>query len=455
MPNQNDIFISYAHVDNIPSNNADCGWVDYFLKDLKNELNRKFGRKENYKIWKDEALRGNEPLTDDILNQLDNSRTLLVFHSKPYQESTWCQRELNTFTQRVGAKSGRIFFIEQDNKGTRPAEHKDLLGYRFWEKTDSGRAYRLASLNPKQPEQDYLLRIGDVAEQLFETIAPLQNQAHHVLENPKATVYLAQVSGSLIKSREALMRELKQHGYQTVPLNHKPDDVFALEQQMQAELDDSACFVQLLDQHDNMGIPLRLFEIAQKNNKKILQWRPRNIDADSIKDEKHRQLLFDKTVMEDSLVAFQQAVLHELQTKPKPMLVEDNHKTIFINTGLKDFALAETLYQKLADQNYNCLLPLDSDTASSQEIREDLQANLQCCDVALLIYKNSPLAQIRLLLRECLKINAKRDTPLKTAICLTADNPSLGMRMNNMHELCCDKAFDEHCLEKLLQEVVA
>lgn len=163
--------------------------------------------------------------------------------------------------------------------------------------------------------------------------------------------------------------------------------------------------------------------------------------------------------MADSLVAFQQNVLKTLQAKSEAPINSnddtDNHTTIFINTGLKDYPLAEKLYNKLAEQNYNCLLPLEDKTATPQEIREDLETNLQLCDIALLIYKNSPLTQIRLLLGECLKVKAKRETPLKTAICLTADKPKLGMNLANMHELCCDEEFDNLCLEKLLQEVVA
>lgn len=59
-------------------NNADNGWVDYCLKDLKSELNRQFGRKDDYTLWKDDELRGNQPLTNAIQQQLDNSQTLLV-----------------------------------------------------------------------------------------------------------------------------------------------------------------------------------------------------------------------------------------------------------------------------------------------------------------------------------------------------------------------------------------
>jgi hypothetical protein len=128
----------------------------------------------------------------------------------------------------------------------------------------------------------------------------------------KSSFYIAQLDSSLISQREAVMRELKQHGYQAIPLNHKPDDVFSLEQQMQQDLEHCDCFVQLLDQHENMGIPQRLLNIAEQAQTKILQWRADDLDIDSLNNENHQQLLRHESVRTGSLVEFQQAILEEI-----------------------------------------------------------------------------------------------------------------------------------------------
>jgi hypothetical protein len=69
---QQDIFVSYAHVDNQPFAGADKGWVTTLIKDLKNLLARKLGRLDAYSLWLDDELRGNTAVTPHTIEQLEN-----------------------------------------------------------------------------------------------------------------------------------------------------------------------------------------------------------------------------------------------------------------------------------------------------------------------------------------------------------------------------------------------
>src|SRR5947208_1045665 len=64
--NQAHIFISYAYVDNHPFTGHAAGWVTTLVEHLKNLLDRRFGRRDNYSLWMDPRLTGNEPFSPAI-----------------------------------------------------------------------------------------------------------------------------------------------------------------------------------------------------------------------------------------------------------------------------------------------------------------------------------------------------------------------------------------------------
>lgn len=91
-----DVFVSYAHVDNLPLAGAGTAWVSTLIQNLKVLLARKLGR-DLAEIWMDPRLAGNVPLTPAILDSLRETATLLVILSTGYLASEWCQREKNQF----------------------------------------------------------------------------------------------------------------------------------------------------------------------------------------------------------------------------------------------------------------------------------------------------------------------------------------------------------------------
>ena len=78
-----DVFVSYAHVDDQPyPGGAQSGWVSTLVETLHNELARKTGRRESFKIWRDSSsLRGHHALTDEIAAQVEGSATFLAILS--------------------------------------------------------------------------------------------------------------------------------------------------------------------------------------------------------------------------------------------------------------------------------------------------------------------------------------------------------------------------------------
>jgi hypothetical protein len=57
-----DIFISFAHVDNIPFCEAENCWITNFVNHLRTEVDRRTGRAEHNQLWMDFRLNGNDAI---------------------------------------------------------------------------------------------------------------------------------------------------------------------------------------------------------------------------------------------------------------------------------------------------------------------------------------------------------------------------------------------------------
>jgi hypothetical protein len=98
VPNyKHDLFISYAHVDNLPIPGAERGWVSTLVGHVKTRLAEKLGRSDAFDLWMDYELSGHEQLTPQILDAARQSALLLVVLSPGYVASAWCRQERETF----------------------------------------------------------------------------------------------------------------------------------------------------------------------------------------------------------------------------------------------------------------------------------------------------------------------------------------------------------------------
>jgi len=131
---EHNIFISYAWVDNEVYPGAENGWVHTFVDGLRKHLARELGRRDEVdRLWLDyEQVRGNQSLTPTIREHLVASRTLVLILSNGYLASPWCRQELETFVEKAGTVSGRIFVVQMSPVDQEPESLRDLLKYSFW-----------------------------------------------------------------------------------------------------------------------------------------------------------------------------------------------------------------------------------------------------------------------------------------------------------------------------------
>jgi len=173
-----DLFVSYAHLDN----QGESAWVTTLVGKLETEVRQRLGTKE-FRIWIDDELDGNRPLTPEIMESLRRSATLLIVMSPAYLASEWCAKERTAFLTFVRdcVAEGRIFIVhcrETERKDI-PPEFGDLVGFKFWTKDPKARATRPLGW-PDQREGSYMTKILNVSDTLARALKEM-NAAHEAV----------------------------------------------------------------------------------------------------------------------------------------------------------------------------------------------------------------------------------------------------------------------------------
>src|SRR5215831_19127306 len=241
---EQNLFISYAHIDDQPLTPGEKGWITRFHATLKKILDMRLGRET--KIWRDEKLQGNDVFSNEIVAQFNQSAALASIVTPRYLHSEWCTREAREFCQSaerngglvVGNKS-RVFKViktpvDAEESEALPAHMKDLLGFEFFTYED-GVSLELDPDYGPEYNQRYLKKIALLAQDIAQLLKTLQteggasksNDSNVPSEPPapsKPAVYLAECSYDRKQARELLEGELKRLGYPVLPDKRLPQD---------------------------------------------------------------------------------------------------------------------------------------------------------------------------------------------------------------------------------------
>ena len=241
---EQNLFISYAHIDDQPLTPGEKGWITRFHATLKKMLDMRLGREA--KIWRDEKLQGNDVFSNEIVAQFNQSAALASIVTPRYLHSEWCTREAREFCQSaerngglvVGNKS-RVFKViktpvDAEESEALPAHMKDLLGFEFFT-YEEGAPLELDPDYGPEYNQRYLKKIALLAQDIAQLLKTLQaeggasksNDSNVPSEPPapsKPAVYLAECSYDRKQARELLEGELKRLGYPVLPDKRLPQD---------------------------------------------------------------------------------------------------------------------------------------------------------------------------------------------------------------------------------------
>jgi hypothetical protein len=306
-----DVFVSYTHVDNRTFGQS-AGWMQRFVTNLREALPQKLKRGEP-NIWYDVRLSHSEPFSSGIRDAISQTATLLVMFSQSYLASPWCQRELELFleaAEQTSGATGRIFLIRLDDTDSHlgPKALHELLGYKFFleQIAPNASVHTLGTPMAEDPgERLYFQRLDDLSVELAkrllhmcdaamapETANPASIMPEELDRSTSPAIFLAEATPDLDDLRDNIRRHLRQMNIRVLPETYYDRAPDAFRTALQADLNQSLLFVQLLASYvtpKTMDLPkgyegLQL-DVAEEMDVPILRWHAPELDTASLRDQ--------------------------------------------------------------------------------------------------------------------------------------------------------------------------
>ena len=329
---QYDIFISYAHLDNVKVFGRSTGWIEHFYTDLIALLSRRIGKTDTIKIWWDNRKLDGSVLFDHSIEEgIRQSAIIICLLSPAYLQSAYCRKELQLFHAKALqepaglelANRSRILNVLLNNipYPEWPRELAGTTGFSFHDakdKEDFGDlldARKQHFRNQLQDFRDAVMRIldafpkeageGPVAAPLAETpeIKPeMQKPALNegTGQEEKFTIYFGDVSDGMRRLRKRTITELEKQGFAVVCDTPPPYTTAEHEKAVTEKLAEADLAVHLLDGLPGREIvelkdawyPQKQVELGLQGSKSQLIWVPKELDMEAIEEEAYKGFLY-------------------------------------------------------------------------------------------------------------------------------------------------------------------
>jgi hypothetical protein len=474
-PAKTDLFVSYAHVDDLPLEPGRPGWVTSLVNSLNNLLAQKLGRAESISLWMDHQLPGHVELTPEIEGKLGEAAALLVVLSPAYLASTWCRKELAAFGDAIRRRGGRlgarIFLVEFDQV-ERPRDLADIKGYRFWAKDSLGRSTRTLGIpRPGPDDRGYFDQLYDLRHDLAESLSRLKTGAGELPApagpGDRPVVFLAEVTDDLDDHREEVRRYLLQAGLTVVPEGIYPREPDAVRAAAEGDLSRATVFVQLLSGLAGKRLPggsqsivgLQ-HECAEGRGVPVLQWHARGLDLAGVVNPDHRARLEGPSVIAADLQEFKSLVVQKVRelSAPKPAApgaYRDADALVFVNAEEADLDLAKRIGSLLFRHGIGYVLPNRSRRPA--EARKALEEYLLNCDGLVLVHGSNPDWVFEQVIR-FRKIKMRRESPIKAIGICEGPPPEKEKRhfeLPNLRVIDCRHGLDEAELHRFVEHFIS
>jgi hypothetical protein len=418
---RHDVFVSYAHDDNLPIAGAEVGFVSQLVADLKTEIGRKVGRALDI-WWDQQSLARNTLVTPEILAATGESASIVVIASPAYLRSDWCNRERNSFFQVLGrrqaASSGAVFLvsIEPIDQARLPVDLRDFRGYEFYRSLEDGRTTRPLRTEFASDKETYYNRLSQLVQNITDHLNSLETRAQTAPPPQGPSVLLMEVTDDLVQRRADLKDYLEQLGVTVLPgKRYSRDDMALHRAQMLADLQRSRACVQILgpltgDRSDHpRGMAWLRYESVRDAGgaAPFLQWRDPDLDLAAVTDPDARALIEPPRVRTDRFPDFRRSVADLVLKPPPPQRPPPSVPSVFVNSDLLDRGLGSGVAQWLETQGFMVLEP----PQATADAREEWETNVRYCDSLLLVYGRTKPAWVKTQILLSNKVS--REAPLK------------------------------------------
>jgi len=493
MKYEDEVFISYAHIDNEPLAEGQRGWVQLLDERLRKRLAQLLG--EPAKIWRDPKLQGNDEFPEILMNKISNVALLVSIISPRYLKSEWCVRELDEFCRHAASQGGlslagksRLFKVAKTftPRAGHPSQVQGLLGYEFYEYDETtGRAREFSPEIDPNRDARYWEKLEDLAWDIKQQIERLRSEDERPAAEPAGAltkdssapaVYLAETTYDLSEQRDKIKRELKQRGHQVLPDKELPMRAPAIQEAVREYLKRSRLSVHLVGEYYGI-IPemetersiVRLqqelaIERGDDAGFSRLIWMPPGLQP---KDERQQKFVADlqnsftshngSELLQVKLEDLKTIIQTKLTQKPKPAAVasETGPARLYLICDKQDVDAVEPLQNYLFERGCEVTLPLLD--GSETEVLQDHKDNLLLCDALMIFQGRASEGWLRMKLRELLKLPGYgRTTPLLgKAVYITAPELPAKERFKTLEALVIKNygQFNPATLEPFLARI--
>ena len=477
MATDNDVFISYAHIDNQPLVEGQRGWISELHRILKIRLAQLTG--EAPQIWMDErGLHGNDRFADELDQSCPASAVILSVFSPRYLKSDWCQRELQNFLgdppfelqSRLGNRS-RIFKVVKTPVPLEeePEATQALLGYEFYDvDAATGRPVEFQGA----AEDRYLARLNDLAQDLCDTLtlpreAREQDPGGAAAAAPAApagsrgTVYLATTTSDLTQQRDEVRRDLESRGYGVLPDAPLPlvgaecrAAVAELQGRASLSIHPLGAYYGAIPEGSEQSLAQLQYELAAERARggglTQVIWMPAGATPAEARQKEFTEELvarlndaLEVDLVTTGLESLKTLVLTRLERpaseNPEPA-AEAGPARVYLVYDPADLETVEPLANRLYDEGLEVVLSLlEGDDAELRQLHQD---NLLEADAALIVYDRAPAVWVETKVRELRKSQGYEGArPKRARAVLVTGEESPHKRLYRSHELLVIKHF--------------
>lgn len=394
-----DIFISYAHVDNLTTPDASKGWITMFEEFLSVFLSQKVGRMNTVKIWRDKELDGSQLFNKTIETRIKGSAVFLAFTSQGYLASDYCQKELSWFHQnassdQLGVNVGdrmRVLNVLLNNIPRKkwPQYFGETSGYDFYKAEDGDDlGYPIDCAGEQFKE-----RIRKLVEAIYSTLMAIREVVAPTTSTPAftKTIYLADTSDSLVRYRKRLLNDLGPR-VRIVSNIPPPYEAAAHESNVIDSIRQADLSVHLLDDlpgreiqgEEGKSYPQKQVELGLKYAKSQFIWVPNTLDLETVEDPGHRSFIDELQngnrgasnyrFIKGSATSIGREVTEMLERAmmPQPNGKPAGFTAALVDTHMKDqlhaFTLSQFLIQKSIQPYIN---PEEDDPQKNMKVLEE------------------------------------------------------------------------------------
>jgi TIR domain len=468
---EDDVFISYASIDDEPLTEGQKGWVTQFHRDLEFRVAQYLGvgvstarDPAGLKIWRDEReLRGNDRLKERIQEQLTKTGIMLSVVSPLFLQSDWCMSEFKEFwTQAEEARQlyvqknkSRLFKVMKTHveREVQPPEMQEILSYEFYEFDDAGRPFEYNRELGEAAKVKYALKLSDVAYDIARFLPLLGGK----LRPDAPAVYLAETTSDLKEARAAVRRDLLQRGFVVLPDLALSVEAGALQEQVRGFLRRSSLSVHLVGQKygaipegETRSQPVIEAALAEErcSDPGFLRvvWMPPGLAVEDPRQREFVEMLRGdpgaqqrtellETKLEDLKSLLEEAAGRKPPPPETPPRPAASPLRIYVIADPQDLAAGAVapLERFLFDQGYEVIFSQVGDDET--QTREHHVENLLLCDAALIYHGKAGELWLRAKLNDFRKVLDARADPVRARAVYIGGPDTESKRRFQSHEV--------------------